>query len=82
MVHTTGVKEALVWLGYFPGQRKPDFLGAHIDGETWSEEKTHQAIHVPNLSIQGAFHQLDLAEVRWSDVIHKGYFGNGWAWER
>ena len=35
-------------------------------------------MHVLDLSIEGTFYQLDLADVRWSEVLRGGYFGIGW----
>jgi hypothetical protein len=37
---------------------------------------------VPDLSLEGSFRDLDLAGVRWADVLARGYFGEGEAWER
>lgn len=81
IVQETGAEEALVTLGYLPGQRKPDFICARVDGELWSEDDIYNAVHVPDLSIDGTFFQLNLDQVRWHDVLHKGYFGNQWSWE-
>ena len=38
-------------------------------------------IAVPDLSIEGTFRRLELAGVRWVDVMRRGYFGNGWVWD-
>jgi hypothetical protein len=37
---------------------------------------------VPDLSLVGTFRDLDLASVRWNDVLARGYFGEAWAWEK
>ncbi len=49
-------------------------------GET-DEGRIGTATAVPDLSIEGTFTRLELAGVRWVEVMRRGYFGNGWAWE-
>jgi S-adenosylmethionine synthetase len=81
LILEAGAKEALVTLGYLPGLQKPDFISATVDGKEWTEEEFTRAVHVPDLSIEGTFQELDLAQIKWRKVAQKGYFGNGWAWE-
>lgn len=81
LVKAKGSREAFVWLGYLPGQRTPDFLIAKVDGVFLTQEEILRTVHIPDLSIEGSFRQLNLGEVRWLEVLQKGYFGNNWAWD-
>lgn len=68
-------------LGFLPGLREPAFLDARVDGRWWERRRIERAIAVPDLSLEGTFRDLDLASVCWSDVLARGYFGAGWAWD-
>ena len=39
------------------------------------------AIDVPDLSISGIVRRFELATLRWVDVLRRGYFGSGHAWD-
>jgi len=80
-VQSTGAQEGLVNLCYFPGMQEPAILAARIDGEEWGAVQIHQAIQVPDLSIEGSFQELILESVKWREVLVRGYFGNNWAWD-
>jgi S-adenosylmethionine synthetase len=82
LVRDAGAREATVRLGFLPGLREPAFLDARVDGRWWDRRRVERAIAVPDLSLAGSFRDLDLASVRWSEVLAGGYFGGGWVWER
>jgi S-adenosylmethionine synthetase len=75
-------EEATVRLGFLPGLESPAFLDALVDGESWDHERIADAITIPDLSLEGTFEQLELAEVSWTDTLRAGYFGSGRSWER
>ncbi len=81
LVRDTDAGSARVTLGWLPGAEAPDTVFAVVDGEQWPETRIRAAIAVPDLSIEGTFRRLELAGVRWVDVMRRGYFGNGWVWE-
>ena len=82
LVRDAHARSARVTLGWLPGAETPDTLHALVDGEPWAEPRIRAAIAVPDLSIEGTFQRLELAGVRWVNVMRRGYFGNHWAWER
>ena len=82
LVRDAHARSARVTLGWLPGAATPDTLHALVDGEPWAEARIRAAIAVPDLSIEGTFQRLELAGVRWVNVMRRGYFGNHWAWER
>jgi hypothetical protein len=81
-VRDAGAREATVRLGFLPGLREPAFLDALVDGRTWERRRIEREVALPDLSLGGTFRDLDLASVRWADVLARGYFGGGEAWER
>jgi S-adenosylmethionine synthetase len=81
LVRDGGAGAARVVLGWLPGAEASDTLHALVDGEQWPEQRIRAAIPVPDLSIEASFQRLELAGVRWVEVMRRGYFGNDWAWE-
>ena len=81
LVRDTDAGSARVTLGWLPGAEAPDTVFAVVDGEHWPEARIRAAVAVPDLSIEGTFRRLELGGIRWVDVMRRGYFGNGWAWE-
>lgn len=81
LVRGAHARSARVTLGWLPGAETPDTLHALVDGEPWAEPRIRAAIAVPDLSIEGTFQRLELAGVRWVNVMRRGYFGNHWVWE-
>jgi S-adenosylmethionine synthetase len=82
LVRDAGAREATVRLGFLPGLRAPAFLDALVDGRPWERRRIERAIAVPDLSLEGSFRDLELASVRWADVLARGYFGGDETWER
>jgi S-adenosylmethionine synthetase len=82
LVRGTPAQRACVTLGWLPGRPTPDLLVAEVDGAEWSDGQIHAAAPVPDLSITGTFTRLELASVSWLDVLHHGYMGGWWPWER
>ncbi|MBD3869426.1 MAG: methionine adenosyltransferase domain-containing protein, partial [Acidobacteria bacterium] len=72
-----------VWLGYLPGQETADFVHAEVDGEFWDEGRIGKAVTIPDLSLEGSFIELELASVKWTELLRNGYFGDEkLSWER
>ena len=82
LVREAGATDATVQLGWLPGQPRPDFLVAIVDGQSWDASRIEAAVRVPDLSIAGSFRQLELGSVSWRQVLEDGYFGSNGAWER
>jgi S-adenosylmethionine synthetase len=82
IVRDTCSHEATVRLGFLPGLCEPAFLEARVDGRAWERCFLERTIAVPDLTLEGTFRDLDLASVRWNDVLARGYFGEAWAWEK
>ena len=80
LVRDRGVREATVFLSYLPGEEKPDFVSAKVDGEWWDVGRIQQAIPLPDLSIEGSFRNLELGEVRWVPFAQNGFFGAVGQW--
>jgi S-adenosylmethionine synthetase len=80
LVRDIGVREATVFLSYLPGEEKPDFVSARVDGEWWDADRIQRAIQLPDLSIEGSFRNLELGEVRWVPFAQDGYFGAVGQW--
>jgi S-adenosylmethionine synthetase len=73
---------ATVTLGFLPGLAGADRLGARLsDGTFLDADAIAGRISVPDLSVAGSASDLDLAGPDWSDVMRRGYFGTGQAWE-
>jgi S-adenosylmethionine synthetase len=82
LLHACGADEVDVYLGYLPGLEVPDLVAARVGTEWWDMDRIAHTIPVPDLSIKGSFHRLELAGVRWKEVLRTGYFGGEWTWER
>jgi len=82
VLQATGAEETTTYLAYLPGLEAPDMLAARVGDEWWDADRIARTIAVPDLSIQGAFHRLELAGVHWAETMRAGYFGGHWAWER
>jgi len=82
LVRDAGAGEATVRLGFLPGLSEPAWLEAQVDGSWWDADRVAGAVHVPDLSIAGTVQDLELTGVRWAEVASRGYFGEGWPWER
>src|SRR5207245_2669821 len=53
LVREADAIEATVQLGWLPGQPRPDFLAASVDGQWWDSKRIETAVRVPDLSIAG-----------------------------
>jgi S-adenosylmethionine synthetase len=82
LARASGARDVMVRIGFAPGLPGPESVEATVDGETWDGARLSRSITLPDLSIAGTFHALELAGVRWRDVLVRGYFGNAWSWER
>jgi S-adenosylmethionine synthetase len=73
---------ATVHLGYLPGLEAPDRLWVEFaNGEMWSRERTEAHITVPDMTLAGTAHDLELAGQDWPSVMRHGYMGNNWRWD-
>ncbi len=82
LVRDGGCPEATVWLGWQPGRPEPDVATATAGGRRLERAAMEALVAVPDLTIAGSFHELELAGVRWVEVHRAGYFGRCRAWER
>ena len=76
-----GARSATVYLVFVPGRPEPESCIAYVDGVWWDERRIAAAIRVPDLSIGGIVRRFELATVRWVEVLRRGYFGSGYAWD-
>ena len=82
IVRDTPAREATVWLGWLTGRPAPDVVTAVVDGERWDTGRLAAEGVLPDLSIEATVQRLELQSLPWEEVVAKGWFGNGWAWER
>jgi S-adenosylmethionine synthetase len=82
LVRDAGLPEATVWLGWQPGREIPDVVFAKSGATTLDRKGIARLAPLPDLSIQGTFHDLELEGVSWVKTLADGYFGNDWPWER
>jgi S-adenosylmethionine synthetase len=80
LVRDAGASAATVRLGWLPGLEAPSFVDALVDGEAWDEARIAKAIAIPDLSIAATFRDLELAGVKWREVLRRGYFGSDSEW--
>jgi S-adenosylmethionine synthetase len=73
---------ATVHVGWLPGLEGPDRLAARLaGGQKLDRDDIESLVAVPDLSLAGSARDLELASVRWTNAITRGYVGANWPWD-
>ena len=74
-------QEVKVRLAYAIGKAKPVMAEAEIDGKSYRQVMTHDALLGYDLSPKGIYDFLKLGKVKFADTAKFGHFGNGFSWK-
>jgi S-adenosylmethionine synthetase len=74
VVDTGLAREALVRLAYLPGDRAPSFVEITADGRVLDAAATRRWTERFDLTLEGTFRDLGLADVKWAETAVWGVF--------